>query len=202
MTARLEATEAVPAIAAARRDQRVVLTMSGLGLWPDLREEDFRLVGQMGAAASIGLGVALGAPDRAVWVIDGDGSLLMQLGVLSAIADAAPANLTHVVLANKIYAISGAQPVPGEVDWPQLALGAGYRAASVCRTAEEVSAVLGREEPGPRMVVIACEPARPVYAPGVFDVEPALETSRVRAALTARAITASPELLASRSCPT
>jgi phosphonopyruvate decarboxylase len=177
----------VRAIAAARRDSLVVLTMSGLGLWPDPREEDFRLVGLMGAAASIGLGIALGAPDRGVWVIDGDGSLLMQLGVLSAIADAAPPNFTHIVLANAIYAISGAQPVPGDVDWPQLALGAGYREAIVCRAVPEISAALGREAPGPRMVVVACDRTRPVYAPGVFNVDPALEAPRVRAALAAPA---------------
>ena len=106
-------------------DAIAVLTMSPIAFWGESRAVDFRLMGTMGAAASIGLGIALGTPDRDVWVLDGDGSLLMQLGVVAAVADAAPDNLVHVVVDNGIYAISGAQPTPAPRDWAALLEAAG-----------------------------------------------------------------------------
>jgi phosphonopyruvate decarboxylase len=66
-------------------------------------------------------------------VLDGDGSLLMELGSLATIAGAAPANLTHFVLRNGVYQSSGGQATPGGsgVDFVGLALAAGYREARV-----------------------------------------------------------------------
>ena len=130
-------------------DAIAVLTMSPMAFWGESRPLDFRLLGTMGAAASIGLGIALGIPDRPVWVIDGDGSLLMQLGVVAAVADAAPDNYVHVVIDNGIYAISGAQPTPAPRDWAALLEAAGYRDAVVCETPDEVRAAMRRAGAGP-----------------------------------------------------
>jgi phosphonopyruvate decarboxylase len=177
------AEEAVNVIARARTDELAILTMSGLGLWPDLRDEDFRLVGLMGSAASLGLGIAIGRPGRGVWVLDGDGSLLMQLGILSAVAEAAPPRYVHIVLCNGVYSISGGQPVPGRHDWEKLALSAGYRSARSCRTAAELTEALRSRDPGPRMVIAHCDRSRAPFAAGVFDVDPKLEALRVRGAL-------------------
>ena len=66
------------------------------------------------AASTIGLGIALAQPARKVIVVDGDGSLLMQLGSLVTIAGAAPANLFHFVFENGVYETSGSQPLPAE----------------------------------------------------------------------------------------
>jgi thiamine pyrophosphate-dependent acetolactate synthase large subunit-like protein len=82
--------QATGAILGARGDAVGVVTMSAIAYWSQMREDDYRLMGLMGAAGSIGLGLVIGAPDRRVLVVDGDGSLQMQLGVLAAIADAAP----------------------------------------------------------------------------------------------------------------
>ena len=60
----------------------------------------------MGSASSIGLGIALAQPNKKVIVMDGDGSLLMQLGSLVTIAGAAPENLYHFVFENGVYATS------------------------------------------------------------------------------------------------
>jgi phosphonopyruvate decarboxylase len=177
---------AVKAIADARTDELCVLTMSGLGLWPDRREEDFRLVGLMGSAASIGLGIAIGRPDQGVWVVDGDGSLLMQLGILSTVAEAAPLRYLHIVLCNRVYSISGGQPVPGRHDWEKLATSAGYLSARTCRTAPELTEALRGDDPGPRMVIAECDQTRGPFPAGVFDLDPALEASRVRETLQAR----------------
>jgi phosphonopyruvate decarboxylase len=67
-----------------------------------------------------------------VLVVDGDGSLQMQLGVLAAIAGAAPPNLVHIVIDNGIYAISGGQPTAGPIDWQGVMLAAGYAAVVTC----------------------------------------------------------------------
>jgi thiamine pyrophosphate-dependent acetolactate synthase large subunit-like protein len=76
------------------------------------RPQNFYMLGSMGLAFPIALGVALAQPNRRVFGLEGDGSLLMQLGSLSTIATLAPKNLTMVVMDNGIYQITGAQPTP------------------------------------------------------------------------------------------
>ncbi|MGH7386778.1 MAG: thiamine pyrophosphate-dependent enzyme, partial [Candidatus Rokuibacteriota bacterium] len=87
----------------------------------------------------LGLGLALGAPDRRVIVFDGDGSLLMQLGSLASIAGAAPRNLIHLLFKNGVYHTSGSQETPGGpgVDFAGMAKAAGYRAAYTITTLED-----------------------------------------------------------------
>jgi len=77
------------------------------------RPQNFYMLGSMGLAFPIALGVALAQPNRRVFALEGDGSLLMQLGCLSTIAAQAPRNLTMVVMDNGIYQITGSQPTPG-----------------------------------------------------------------------------------------
>ena len=107
----------------------------------------------MGSAASLGLGLALGAPKRKVMVLDGDGSLLMQLGSLVTVAGQAPANYYHFVFANGLYESSGNQPLPGTgaSDLVALAKAAGYaealRFASADELDRELPAVFARRGP-------------------------------------------------------
>jgi len=84
--------------------------------------------GAMGKASSVGLGVALARPDRKVIVLDGDGSLLMNLGSLVTIANMAPPNLIHFVFENDVYRTTGGQPIPraGKISFTGLAAAAGY----------------------------------------------------------------------------
>src|SRR5215472_14087549 len=76
------------------------------------RPQNWYMLGSMGLAFPIALGVALAQPKRRVFALEGDGSLLMQLGCLSTIATLSPKNLTMVVMDNGIYQITGAQPTP------------------------------------------------------------------------------------------
>ncbi len=76
------------------------------------RPQNFYMLGSMGLAFPIALGVALAQPSRRVFALEGDGSLLMQLGSLSTIAMLKPKNLTLVVMDNGIYQITGSQPTP------------------------------------------------------------------------------------------
>ena len=76
------------------------------------RPQNFYTWGSMGLASSIGLGLALARPDVRVIVLDGDGSLLMNLGSLATIGLLHPANLVVVVMDNQEYATTGGQPTP------------------------------------------------------------------------------------------
>lgn len=120
-------------IAAARGTAICVPTMTTAPAWRDIAGEDLSVtcVGFMGGASSLGLGLALARPERRVLVLDGDGSLLMQLGSLATVAGAAPRNLVHFVFKNGVYHTSGAQGVPGglSVDFAAMATAAGYRKA-------------------------------------------------------------------------
>ncbi len=73
------------------------------------RAENFYMLGSMGLAVPIALGVALAQPARRVFALEGDGSLLMQLGALGTVAAARPKNLAIVVWDNGVYQITGAQ---------------------------------------------------------------------------------------------
>jgi thiamine pyrophosphate-dependent acetolactate synthase large subunit-like protein len=78
------------------------------------RARNFYMLGSMGLAIPIGLGVALAQPQRKVFVLEGDGSLLMQLGCLSTVAARAPKNLAILILDNGVFQITGSQPTPAE----------------------------------------------------------------------------------------
>jgi thiamine pyrophosphate-dependent acetolactate synthase large subunit-like protein len=91
------------------------------------RPQNFYMLGSMGLTLPIALGVALAQPKRSIFALEGDGSLLMQLGCLSTIATLKPKNLTMVVMDNGIYQITGAQPTPaaGVADIVAIAIGSG-----------------------------------------------------------------------------
>ncbi|MGC1563455.1 MAG: thiamine pyrophosphate-dependent enzyme [Bradyrhizobium sp.] len=93
------------------------------------RPQNFYMLGSMGLALPIALGVALAQPRRRVFALEGDGSLLMQLGCLSTIATLKPKNLTMIVMDNGIYQITGAQPTPaaGVADLVAVAIGCGLK---------------------------------------------------------------------------
>jgi phosphonopyruvate decarboxylase len=120
-------------VAAARGDAICVPTMTTSPAWRTIAPDDLSVgcVGFMGGASSLGLGLALARPDRRVIVLDGDGSLLMQLGSLATNAGAAPRNFVHLLFKNGVYHTSGAQGIPGglSVDFVMMAKGAGYRQA-------------------------------------------------------------------------
>ena len=93
------------------------------------RPENFYMLGSMGLASSIGLGLALGRPERRVIVLDGDGSVLMNLGTLATIAHYAPENYLLVILDNCCYGSTGSQPTCTHLgtDLAALALAAGVK---------------------------------------------------------------------------
>ncbi|MFO1109119.1 MAG: thiamine pyrophosphate-dependent enzyme [Bradyrhizobium sp.] len=96
------------------------------------RPQNFYMLGSMGLAFPIALGVALAQPKRRVFALEGDGSLLMQLGCLSTIATLKPKNLTMVVMDNGVYQITGSQPTPAaaSADLVAIAVASGLSKSS------------------------------------------------------------------------
>ena len=103
----------------------------------------FYLQHAMGLAPSIGLGVALSQPERPVVVLDGDGSLLMNLGGLTTLAREAPGNLTHIVFDNASFVSIGGHPTPTArgVDLAAVARAAGIPDASTVTTIDDFATV-------------------------------------------------------------
>ncbi len=122
--------ECLRMIAEQRGDAIVVATYSAAFEWRRIAPSgaNYFSVGAMGQASSHALGLALGLPDAKIIVLDGDGSLLMNLGTLVTIAEAAPANIIHFVAENGCYEANGSHPIPGQnrVDFAGLARAAGY----------------------------------------------------------------------------
>jgi sulfopyruvate decarboxylase subunit beta len=148
-------------------EQIVVAVYQTLFDWMVIHPRDLNYVatGAMGQASSHALGLALANPQREVLVFDGDGSLLMNLGSLVTIANAAPANLHHFVFVNGVYEVNGAHPTPGagKVDFAGMAQAAGYLEAiefsDLALFEAGVSDFLAR--PGPALAVMHIEPGEP-----------------------------------------
>ena len=117
------------------------------------RPQNFYTWGSMGMASSIGLGVALARPDGRVFVVDGDGSLLMNLGSLATIGLLRPSNLVVVVMDNEEYATTGGQPTPTAhgADLAGAARAMGIATSVTVRSEDELKRAL--EDPAPALVL-------------------------------------------------
>jgi len=102
------------------------------------RQENFYMVGSMGLASSIGLGLATSRLVKRIVVLDGDGNVLMNLGTIAMIGERQPRNLIHVVLDNEVYASTGGQRcISDQIKLDAFAQDAGYvRVHRVSRQAE------------------------------------------------------------------
>jgi thiamine pyrophosphate-dependent acetolactate synthase large subunit-like protein len=119
-------------ILAEHRGQRVVIsTMGSIGIWPKLSNtplDFFYMPSAMSQGPDLGLGLAIAQPERGVIVINGDGSMLMNLGSLVTLAHQ-PANVFLIIIDNGIYEVTGGQPTAGAgaTDFAGLARAAGIQ---------------------------------------------------------------------------
>ena len=150
------------------RDEIVVPVYQAAQEWHAIRPDyalTYYSIGAMGQASSVALGLALARPDKRVIVLDGDGSLLMNLGSLVTIASQKPANLLHFVCENGTYEANGGHPIPGrdQIDFAGLARAAGYARIDEIATLDTFEAKIGGllREQGPVFVdlkLVAGEP--------------------------------------------
>jgi thiamine pyrophosphate-dependent acetolactate synthase large subunit-like protein len=133
------------------------------------RPENFYTWGSMGLASSIGLGLALARPALRVFVVDGDGSLLMNLGSLATIGWVRPPNLVVVVWDNALYGTTGGQDTATAhgTDLEAAARAMGAAATVTVRTADEFDAAIARArvEDGPWVIVAKVAESAPLVKP-------------------------------------
>ena len=155
-------------VAKLKHDEAVVggIGNTNFDLWASgQRPQNFYMLGSMGLATSIALGVALAQPGRKVFALDGDGSILMHLGALGTVAAAAPKNLAIILWDNGVYQITGSQPTltNATVDLVAMARGAGltqaFWAADEADFDRLTEAALGGD--GPWLIAARIDGAKP-----------------------------------------
>jgi phosphonopyruvate decarboxylase len=159
--------EYLDVLARLRGDALVVAAMQGAKVWSlvsDSLLDVNHLPSAMGHASDIALGLALAQPARQVICINGDGSLLMNLGTLVTAAAARASNLTMLVLENGTYALGGGGPVPGTglVDFAVVAQGCGWPTTVRCADAGALAARWPEITAGQGPTLVALAVADPV----------------------------------------
>lgn len=123
------------------------------------------LGGAMGAAVSMGLGVALSAPKEQVAVITGDGELMMNVGALATVASMMPDNLTIVCIDNAMHGETGGQPghTARRTNLALMAEGAGIPSTMTIQSADQLEDAYRflQDSPAPRFLWVRVTPAPP-----------------------------------------
>ncbi len=133
------------------------------------RAGHFYMQGSMGHAAGIGLGVALHTQKKVV-VVDGDGALLMHMGILSTIGFYQPKNLVHIVIDNEAYESTGNQYTT-PVDFAQVAASCGYAFVAYCSTEESFQKLLPEtlSRDGPLLIHVKVGPSENKEVPRITN---------------------------------
>ena len=143
------------------------------------RPQNFYMLGSMGLACPIALGVALAQPQRRCIALEGDGSLLMQVGCLATIAMLKPKNLAIVVMDNRSYQITGGQPTAtaSGTDLVTMARGAGLTQSAWAADEEMFDEMFARAltEDGPWLIAVRIDDKPGV---GATERDPVLITDR------------------------
>ena len=133
------------------------------------RPENFYTWGSMGLASSMGLGLAMARPDLRVFVLDGDGSLLMNLGSLATIGWTRPPNLVLIVWDNGEYGTTGGQETAtrhgADLEAAARAMGATATVTVTTEDAFRGAIARSRVEPGPWVIVAKVAEAAPTVKP-------------------------------------
>jgi len=160
----MKRTEAFSLIHKIRDENTIVVSVfSSAEDWSKISNHplDFYSVGAMGQASSMGLGFAIGMPNHKIIVLDGDGSLMMNLGSIITMASVAPKNLIYCVCQNNDYECIGSYPVPGhsQVNFSEIARGSGFKKIYEFKNVDDLA--LSNEnlmlEPGPVFVTLHVE---------------------------------------------
>lgn len=168
--AKVQRHKMLAAIQAATGGQDIVVATTGftgreLYALHDLPNQLY-MVGSMGCAATLGLGLAIAQPTRRVIVIDGDGAALMHLGGLATLGAERPRNLVHVLLDNGLHESTGGQAtVSAGIDFCGIAASAGYPQVSATGDPVALKAGLAARTPGLRFVHVPVLPGVMVDLP-------------------------------------
>ena len=127
------------------------------------KNSNFYMIGSMGLASSIGLGVALKNPRKSVFIFDGDGNVLMNLGSLTTIASQKPKNLIHIVFDNSVHESTGGQPTNSNfVNIEKIAKACNYNHTFTVRTENNLLKILDKIKKlkGPIMILVKIQQSK------------------------------------------
>ena len=130
----------------------------------------FYMIGSMGLASSIGLGIALKDPEKRVFVFDGDGNILMNLGSLTTIGSLKPKNLVHVVFDNSVHESTGSQPTNTNfVSIEKIAKTCNYNHTFTTKTKNDFEKILRKIKKlnGPIMIVVKIQKSNNKKSPRI-----------------------------------
>ena len=154
------------------------------------RDRNLYLLGSMGLASSIALGLALLRPSAHVVVLEGDGSALMSLGVLPSIAAEQPLRFTHVILDNEAYESTGSQPsISGRFDLSAVGTAAGYASSLATTDADSLAGAIrgASNQTGPSLVVAKVALDTSLRTPPRVSLSPVTIRDRFRLAFSSAA---------------
>lgn len=161
---RMSMKAAFEALIAARRNEIVVLSAGNASeMWWGLTEDRdsvYYLEASMSLAPMFGAGIALGVPDRDVWVLNGDGALVMNPGTLMVERQMDLPNLKHFLVSNRAYGstFDASLPNAAENDYPAMARALGVRRAGQFETVQDLVAGLDEvRKPGHGFWVLEVE---------------------------------------------
>lgn len=165
----LDRGEAVPDLIGPHEDFLIVSGLAGpskdIAALTGDGHHAYTLAGSMGAATSLGLGLALAQPARRVLVVTGDGELLMNVGSLATVAVAGPKNFSMICVDNGHYGETGYQRSHTGlgVDLEQMAIGAGFTVSTTVRDRHEIEAAsrMIRRDDAPVFVNLQVRPTDP-----------------------------------------
>tara|TARA_B100000745_G_scaffold4027_1_gene3392 strand:- start:259 stop:813 length:555 start_codon:yes stop_codon:yes gene_type:complete len=130
----------------------------------------FYMIGSMGLASSIGLGIALKDTGRKVFVFDGDGNILMNLGSLTTIGSLKPKNLIHVIFDNSVHESTGSQPTNTNfVSIEKIAKTCNYNHTFTTKTKNDFEKILRKIKKlnGPIMIVVKIQKSNNKKSPRI-----------------------------------
>jgi thiamine pyrophosphate-dependent acetolactate synthase large subunit-like protein len=128
------------------------------------KNSNFYMIGSMGLASSIGLGLALKNTKKKIFVFDGDGNILMNLGSLTTIGMTEPKNLVHVIFDNSSHESTGGQPTAtNKIQLSKIAKSTNYKVFQV-KTKNQLAKIFQKIKliPGPIMIIVKIEKSRVV----------------------------------------
>ena len=140
------------------------------------KNSNFYMIGSMGLASSIGLGVALKNTKKKIFVFDGDGNILMNLGSLITIGTTKPKNLVHVIFDNSSHESTGGQPTAtNKIQLSKIAKSANYKVFQA-KTKNQLEKIFQKIKliPGPIMVIVKIEKG------GIISKRISIEPSKIK----------------------
>lgn len=170
----MKRTEALRVLAKFRKDELVVTCWQSINAWEQISPSkfNFQSLRTMGDCSTFALGLAIARPEKKVFALEGDGSLLMDLSSLVTIAGTEPPNYYQFLMYNKVYETTGGQTIPNvdHIDIAAIARGAGikkiYRFSETTTLDKGLPSVL--KEKGPVFIILDIEPDETHISGGDF----------------------------------